>query len=198
MPSTQRFGFTGREQISGTDLHYYRSRILSTQTGRFTSVDPISMCGGDGNLYRYVSNSPANFRDPSGKIALAGYAAVLLYANAVIQAYTNCKEMAGAASQPQDYPGQGNYNTERDFMRHCTWLCCTNRAGGLLLAVPVWLTLGPLFEAFYEGEENIFGEEEFQDPDWLYLIFSGATSREYLLHSSLPSALPPVVKFGPI
>jgi uncharacterized protein RhaS with RHS repeats len=34
--------------------------------GRWTAQDPIAFKGGDANLYRYVSNSPTNFTDPSG------------------------------------------------------------------------------------------------------------------------------------
>ena len=34
--------------------------------GRFISEDPIGFAAGDGNLNRYVGNSPTNFTDPNG------------------------------------------------------------------------------------------------------------------------------------
>lgn len=45
---------------------FYWARYYSPQFGRFMSEDPIGFNGGDANLYRYVWNSPTNFRDPLG------------------------------------------------------------------------------------------------------------------------------------
>ena len=61
-----RFGYTGREQDGETGLDYYRARYYDSSVGRFISEDPIGFKGGDGNLSRYVGNSPTNFTDPSG------------------------------------------------------------------------------------------------------------------------------------
>jgi hypothetical protein len=44
----------------------YRARWYAPQLGRFISEDPIGFNGGDVNLYAYVLNNPANFRDPTG------------------------------------------------------------------------------------------------------------------------------------
>jgi len=44
---------------------YYRARYYDPSAGRFLSEDPIQFAGGV-NLYRYVSNNSANFRDPLG------------------------------------------------------------------------------------------------------------------------------------
>lgn len=60
-----RFKFTGREWESSLDLFYYRARFFDPATGRFTQTDPIGFDAGDGNLYRYVFNSPTNFIDPT-------------------------------------------------------------------------------------------------------------------------------------
>ena len=59
------FAYTGRIPIVG-NIYYYRNRFYDAGTGRFLSEDPIGFDGGDSNLYRYVSSSPTNFRDPAG------------------------------------------------------------------------------------------------------------------------------------
>src|SRR5262249_44299789 len=60
--------FTAREWDSETGLQYNRGRYYDSWTGRWISQDPIGFRGGDRNLYRYVSNSPVNYTDPSGQI----------------------------------------------------------------------------------------------------------------------------------
>jgi RHS repeat-associated protein len=65
-----RFGYTGRELDGETGLYYYRARYYDPSLGRFISEDPIGFSAGDTNLYRYVSNSPTNFTDPTGKFAI--------------------------------------------------------------------------------------------------------------------------------
>lgn len=67
---TFRFGYTGRDFDSETGLNYYRARYYDARVGRFLSEDPIGFAGGDANLYRYVGNSPVNYTDPSGMIAV--------------------------------------------------------------------------------------------------------------------------------
>jgi RHS repeat-associated protein len=62
-----RFGYTGREQDGETGLDYYRARYYDASVGRFIGEDPLGFGAGDGNLTRYVFNSPVNFTDPSGK-----------------------------------------------------------------------------------------------------------------------------------
>ena len=41
-------------------------KARSAQLGRFLQTDPILFEAGDVNVYRYVSNSPINYRDPLG------------------------------------------------------------------------------------------------------------------------------------
>jgi RHS repeat-associated protein len=62
---TNRYRYTGREFDSETGLYYYRARYYDPASGRFLNEDPIHFVGGM-NFYRYVSNRPANFRDPRG------------------------------------------------------------------------------------------------------------------------------------
>jgi uncharacterized protein RhaS with RHS repeats len=47
-------------------------------TGRFLSEDPIGFDGGDTNLYRYVSNNPVNYTDPSGNLSPASVTVCLI------------------------------------------------------------------------------------------------------------------------
>src|SRR5205085_3754204 len=43
-----------------------RARYYDSQTGRWTSEDPLGFAAGDGNLYRYVGNDPTVRTDPTG------------------------------------------------------------------------------------------------------------------------------------
>ncbi|HQR05264.1 MAG TPA: putative Ig domain-containing protein [Gemmatales bacterium] len=65
-----RYTFTGREWDADTWDYYYRARYYDPTAGRFTSVDPIGYSAGDHNLFRYVSNAPMSFTDPTGTVAL--------------------------------------------------------------------------------------------------------------------------------
>jgi RHS repeat-associated protein len=67
LPSGNTFQYTGR-QNDATGLYYYRARYYSPVYQRLISEDPIGLTGGI-NRYVYAINSPANFRDPTGKQA---------------------------------------------------------------------------------------------------------------------------------
>jgi RHS repeat-associated protein len=60
------FGYTGREYDAETGQYYYRARYYDQNVGRFISEDPLGFAAGDTNIYRYVGNSPTNYRDPLG------------------------------------------------------------------------------------------------------------------------------------
>jgi RHS repeat-associated protein len=110
-----RYGYTGREQDAETGLDYYRARYYDASNGRFISEDPLGFGAGDGNLTRYVGNSPTNWTDPSGKcpalaiplilgitggdilIGLGGAAVVVGGASAINSITT------GQPVNPQDY-----------------------------------------------------------------------------------------------
>jgi RHS repeat-associated protein len=66
-----RFSYTGREWDSEIELYFYRARYYNPMVGRFIGEDPIEFTGGDGNLYRYVRNSPINLIDPMGTQVIA-------------------------------------------------------------------------------------------------------------------------------
>src|SRR5262249_50490606 len=60
------FGFTGQLFDKDTGLQYNLARWYDPKVGRFISQDPSGFAAGDPNLYRYVTNSPPNFVDPTG------------------------------------------------------------------------------------------------------------------------------------
>jgi RHS repeat-associated protein len=62
-----RYGYTGRELDTETGDYYYRARYYDANVGRFIGEDPLGFGAGDGNLNRYVGNSPTNYTDPSGE-----------------------------------------------------------------------------------------------------------------------------------
>ncbi|PSB14254.1 hypothetical protein C7B65_26655 [Phormidesmis priestleyi ULC007] len=69
---TSRYQYTGREFDGETGLYYYRARYYDSRNGRFIGQDPTGFGAGDGNLYRYVGNSPTNTTDPTGLHGFVG------------------------------------------------------------------------------------------------------------------------------
>ncbi|GIW93882.1 MAG: hypothetical protein KatS3mg110_1923 [Pirellulaceae bacterium] len=67
------FAFTGRERDEESGLFYYRARYYDPAVGRFISEDPLGFAAGDGNLARYVKNSPPQYRDSTGKEPVRGH-----------------------------------------------------------------------------------------------------------------------------
>ena len=65
-----RYTFTARESIGDTqDLMYYRYRVLTPGTGRFTSFDPLGFVDGV-NLLLYGQNNPVLLNDPLGLFSI--------------------------------------------------------------------------------------------------------------------------------
>jgi RHS repeat-associated protein len=61
-----RFKFAGMVYDSTTGQYYDRARGYNPAIGRFTSSDPLVFKAGDGDLYRYVRNSPTDDVDSTG------------------------------------------------------------------------------------------------------------------------------------
>jgi RHS repeat-associated protein len=62
----QWIGRRGYYYDTDTGRHNLRRRDYESAIGRFLSEDPLGPDSGDGDLYRYVENSPVNATDPSG------------------------------------------------------------------------------------------------------------------------------------
>ena len=63
-----RYLFTGREYDATVGLYHCRNRWYHPGFGRFVSVDPIGLEGGDTNLNSYLGNTPLIATDPFGLI----------------------------------------------------------------------------------------------------------------------------------
>ena len=97
-----RFGGEMGIMTDSTGLIHMRARHYDPQIGRFTSLDPLGIYGGDHNFYRYAFNSAPNFDDPEGLSAF-GFAAqkVIQYSNRVLNTYqvTNNFAPYGSAAE---------------------------------------------------------------------------------------------------
>jgi RHS repeat-associated protein len=95
--NTNSFEFTGREN-DGTGLYYYRARYYHPGLQRFISEDPIGYAGGDINLFAYASNSPTNFRDPSGKFVPMAVVGATLCATGAVTGAAAYQALSGRKS----------------------------------------------------------------------------------------------------
>jgi RHS repeat-associated protein len=66
-PNAYQFGGKYGLPTDATGLVFMRARYYDPTAGRFISADPLRLATGDPNLYRYASNSPAEFADPTGQ-----------------------------------------------------------------------------------------------------------------------------------
>ena len=147
---------------------YYRARWYDPQQGRFISEDPLGFRGGDVNLYGYVLNDPANFRDPTGtQRADRDRPGDIEWARGLKKAIDRIPQAApsgcaGAAWGPLGAAGDfwGNYNDMRsantigaDKFFHCMANCEAARRGrsGRLVA----RSISELRELY---DENIKGD----------------------------------------
>jgi RHS repeat-associated protein len=59
--------FTGKEQDTESNLHYYAARFYDPSLGLFLSVDPLSHKAPSFNQFHYTKNNPINRIDPDGR-----------------------------------------------------------------------------------------------------------------------------------
>ncbi len=65
-PGFQAYGFAGGLLISSVGLTKFGARWYDSNTGRWTTKDPVRFDGGDTNLFGYVANDPINGIDQLG------------------------------------------------------------------------------------------------------------------------------------
>lgn len=69
----QPSGFAGGLYDPDTGLVHFGHREYDAETGRWTTIDPIQLAGGDTNYYADVSNDPVNWIDPAGLRAISDW-----------------------------------------------------------------------------------------------------------------------------
>jgi RHS repeat-associated protein len=111
-PAQPGYAFTGREWDPEVGLYYYRARYYDAKIGRFISEDPLSRRQPQEvrNLYRYATNNPVLWRDPSGLIAWKCSVGLLTYGTFPVAAgiRADCtSECVGGAQLHQTLYGVG-------------------------------------------------------------------------------------------
>lgn len=66
VPNPFQFSGESGSMIDGSGAQFMRDRFELPSLGRFLTIDPIRLHGGDSNLYSYVLNNPISFVDPRG------------------------------------------------------------------------------------------------------------------------------------
>lgn len=131
-PGFQPFAFAGGMLDLDTGLMWMGTREYDPQSGRFTSIDPTGLAGGE-NFWLYTGNNPTSRIDPHGefwiKVAIVVAVGVLggaLYAGEV-------KDTANGAGKSARTVGKklGSHNGPEDALRHCTMNCRLTRRHGL-------------------------------------------------------------------
>ena len=61
-----RYLYTGREWDEALSLYHYRARMYDSESGQFSSRDPIGFYGGSWSLYGYTRSNALTLLDPFG------------------------------------------------------------------------------------------------------------------------------------
>jgi len=132
--------FQGRQWSNTTRLQFHRARYYDPTIGRFISPDPVGLVG-DTNTYVFVSNSPPNATDPSGKIPIMEYLGALGLTSLLISAKSFVESTFDAAVQEAVSRGYPDINHGKgDAYKHClTTLYVAAIAGPVLSFWAGWL-----------------------------------------------------------
>ena len=66
--ATERYVYAGLQSLPGTPYQMARQRMYDPELGRFMSMDPIGLAGGD-HRFGYANGDPNGFTDPEGLVA---------------------------------------------------------------------------------------------------------------------------------
>jgi RHS repeat-associated protein len=169
-----RFLFTGREHPEELRLHDYRNRVYMESVGRFHQTDPLRLAAMDENLYRYVSNRPANKRDPYGLLACCPIADV----RDVIDHF-NPESVFGEAETAEWLHQDELPEAARDgAYRHCVATCILRRRFGSLIG---WI-LRKAWDCLNEDSGSRDSQQDMRGEDlgWEAANRSGACDEECL------------------
>ena len=90
------FTYFGQTYDEATGLYYLRARYYDPTTGRFTQQDPAE----DGyNWYVYGNSNPVMYVDPSGEVAIADDAAILVITAAGTAVYVSYRYLRSPEGQ---------------------------------------------------------------------------------------------------
>jgi RHS repeat-associated protein len=120
-PAGQPRRFTGKERDQETGLDYFGARLLSSSSGRFTSVDPSLdlrkslQTPQQWNRYLYALNSPLSYVDPDGRWPTWFHHQIIEEAIRPIVGFYNAIVLE-RASDWVDSIYSGNQSPSRSFM----------------------------------------------------------------------------------
>ncbi|MFQ4138137.1 peroxidase family protein [Nodosilinea sp. PGN35] len=130
-----RFGYTGRELDEESGLMQYRARYYDPAVGTFVGEDPLGFEAGDANLYRYVFNSPTNFTDPDGQLAVAYAIPLAVVGVAAIVGYSVLQPKETRLTD-DDY--RSLINGAEDFFQQCLATVTSGYNPDLDSNSPIW------------------------------------------------------------
>ena len=162
-PGFQPFAFAGAMLDKDSQLLHMGSRDYDAFSGRYTTIDPTGLGGGDVNPWAYVGGNPVSRVDPSGHFwVLVVGAAILIPGGLFI---LNVEDTAVASSPDAQGISQnlGGHNGPGDALRHCTMNCRMTRNHGLATAqLASWSHEAPI-PFIGGGLNNVNNPERFMD-----------------------------------
>ncbi|MEX2170229.1 MAG: RHS repeat-associated core domain-containing protein [Pirellulales bacterium] len=130
-------------------LHFMRARYYRAELGRFASEDAVGLLSNDTNLYRYASNNPLAYIDPSGFTSSSYQDAWRQQAEEARLCRNGCiKPEPTAAEKEFDRRFRGNRNDLRhdssDFLKAITFpVDIVNLAKNIITKLPQVLKFFP-------------------------------------------------------
>ena len=148
-PDFQPFGFAGGLYDAHTGLVRFGARDYDSETGRWTTKDPIGFNGGDTNLYGYVMNDPVNFVDSTG-LARGDWWDLRTYVMPVVEA------VQGATDFARNYSNMRTANTiGADKYFHCMANCQSTQRGPGGYGAAVGISEGrEYFDQYIKGDSE--------------------------------------------
>jgi len=149
LPGFQPFGFAGGLYDADTKLVRFGARDYDSQTGYWTTKDPLGFAGKQSNLYAYAYGDPVNYADPTGTLTVPFFGWVDLGENAGTAALTSYADTL--ADPNAGWLAKGAAAVGGAFS--ALWTPCTSDATFTTLSIaagadafarrPYWRYIGP-------------------------------------------------------